>query len=246
MQLFPLQDPLQPIIKNEDLSSIDERSLLSDVVSIDDFDGDQVSLGGESSCSSYSEDMIELSLLLDDDANSDNMRQLQGIREQESAQPNFTNYPQDNVYPNSFEYLTYMSVCCASNAMRATQTKAYMHRTKKKDTRTCFHSRESKIVHFMKHDDVLLGRGKKSNNHAGNIFFRQMISDLVPQYRSCTKVQKTALANKIVALIHKKGGRFLSSSPKNPKLWIEVIGRTLRTKTSQAMRDTYNAQVKKE
>jgi len=43
--------------------------LLSDIVSIDDFDVDQVSLGGESSCSRYFEDMIELSLLLDDDAN---------------------------------------------------------------------------------------------------------------------------------------------------------------------------------
>ena len=65
-----MQDPLQSINENEDLSSIDERSLLlSDIVSIDDFDVDQVSLGGESSCSRYFEDMIELSLLLDDDAN---------------------------------------------------------------------------------------------------------------------------------------------------------------------------------
>ena len=65
-----MQDPLQSINENEDLSSIDERSLLlSDIVSIDDFDVDQVSLGGESTCSRYFEDMIELSLLLDDDAN---------------------------------------------------------------------------------------------------------------------------------------------------------------------------------
>ena len=65
-----MQDPLQSINENEDLSSIDERSLLlSDIVPIDDFDVDQVSLGGESSCSRYFEDMIELSLLLDDDAN---------------------------------------------------------------------------------------------------------------------------------------------------------------------------------
>jgi hypothetical protein len=39
---------LQPIIKKEDLSYIDERSLLSDVVSVDDFDVGQGFLGGES------------------------------------------------------------------------------------------------------------------------------------------------------------------------------------------------------
>jgi len=78
---------LQPIIKKEDLSYIDKRSLLSDVVSIDDLDvgqgnleGDSIlddfdvcqgSLGGKSSCSSSFEDMNELMLLQDDyDANS--------------------------------------------------------------------------------------------------------------------------------------------------------------------------------
>lgn len=89
----------------------------------------------------------------------------------------------------------------------------------------------------LKTDDVLFGRGKRSNNHFGNVFFRELVLSMSLEYKSCSKIQKTALANSIVDRIHKKGGKFLTLIPASDS-WVEVKGLALRKKASQALRDS--------
>jgi len=90
----------------------------------------------------------------------------------------------------------------------------------------------------IREEDVLFGRGKKSNNHTGNKYFRELVSRMTPHYRDCSRVQKTALSSSIVNAIHNKGGRFLSPVSCNSNVWVEMTGVALRKKTSQALRDS--------
>ena len=86
--------------------------------------------------------------------------------------------------------------------------------------------------------DVLFGRGKKSNNHPGNKYYRELIVRLSSHYKDCSRAQKTALSTSVVEAIHKKGGRFLTPVSNKSNLWVEMTGLALRKKTSQAMRDS--------
>lgn len=86
--------------------------------------------------------------------------------------------------------------------------------------------------------DVLFGRGKKSNNHPGNKYYRELILRVSSQYKDCSRIQKTALSTSIVDAIHEKGGRFLTPVSSKSNLWVEMTGLALRKKTSQAMRDS--------
>jgi len=265
MHLSKERESCQTVIEIKDLSSIDETTLLSDIISIDDFDGDHISLESESSHATYSEDMPELSLLLDDDSFSNEQMNEDHI--------DYISHPAHKIN---------LSLCVDSfqNSSRSNQQRLYYQsihqshlgvedrnglatetphmsmwqsqnkiRTELNPSRRAAsiknaHGHESKYIHSIRNDDVLFGRGKKSNNHAGNIFFRQLVSNMVPHYMNCTKVQKMSISKAIVDGIHKKGGRFLTPSPKNPKIWVEVTGKSLRTKASQALRDTYNTQLK--
>ena len=92
-------------------------------------------------------------------------------------------------------------------------------------------------IEGIRKDDVLFGRGKRTTNHMGNKYFRELVSCMSPKYKGCSKVQKTSLSNSIVAAIHKKGGRFLSPMPNDCNSWVEMRGLALRRKTSQALRD---------
>jgi len=92
-------------------------------------------------------------------------------------------------------------------------------------------------------DDVLFGRGKKSNNHPGNMYFRELVSRMASHYKDCTRKQNTALSHSIVDAIQKKGGKFLSPVSNDSNFWVEMRGVALRKKTSQAMRDSSTYQV---
>jgi len=91
--------------------------------------------------------------------------------------------------------------------------------------------------------DVLFGRGKGSNNHAGNAFFRMLVSSMANKYKTSSRLQKTALSWDIVQLIKSRGGRFLCQKP-GSDAWVEMKGRVLRRKTSQALRDCYTREMK--
>lgn len=89
----------------------------------------------------------------------------------------------------------------------------------------------------IRNEDVLFGRGKRAQNHPGNKYYRDVVSEIATQYKKCSKQQKTALSNSIVYTIHNHGGRFLTPLPEHANAWVEVVGLALRKKTSQALRD---------
>jgi hypothetical protein len=86
--------------------------------------------------------------------------------------------------------------------------------------------------------DVLCGRGGKSNHHAGNKKYRQVVSEMKARYRTMeAKAAKTDLSRAIVDHVYGYGGRFLKLDRTSGKY--EVMS-TLesRKKTSQALRET--------
>jgi hypothetical protein len=85
------------------------------------------------------------------------------------------------------------------------------------------------------HDnDVLLGRDKVSQSHSGNYRFQYMIEEHWDEYDKSSKVEKTALATKIVDLV-KQEGRFLKFNDETNG-WEEIDDKTARVKVSMAFR----------
>jgi hypothetical protein len=82
-------------------------------------------------------------------------------------------------------------------------------------------------------NDVLLGKGRKYQEHAGNIRFRYLIEEHRTPYEKAEKTQKTALADGIVSLVHKRSGRFLKDDGAG---WVEVNELTAREKVSSCFR----------
>ena len=81
--------------------------------------------------------------------------------------------------------------------------------------------------------DILFGRGKSFQNHAGNIWCRQLVDDNLSRYELSSKREKTAIANEILETVQAKSGRFLKFE--NQK-WIEVDVATSRDKISHMFR----------
>ena len=57
--------------------------------------------------------------------------------------------------------------------------------------------------------DVLLGRGKTMQDHSGNVMLRDLINELMPEYRRTPKKEKGNVSWKVVMATKKFGGRFL-------------------------------------
>jgi hypothetical protein len=103
-------------------------------------------------------------------------------------------------------------------------------------------------VNEISQHDVLFGRGGGTNKHAGNVYFRTLVSYQQPVYVKSRKREKTMIAKAIVADIRSKGGRFLrkekyqavnigSSSGSDSDRWVDVGDKKAAEKTSQALRE---------
>lgn len=57
--------------------------------------------------------------------------------------------------------------------------------------------------------DILLGRGGMSNNHEGNLWFRDLVSHYRTAYHRSAKGQKKLLAQNLCLYVRQSGGRFL-------------------------------------
>jgi hypothetical protein len=68
--------------------------------------------------------------------------------------------------------------------------------------------------------DVLLGRGKISNQHSGNVRMRILVDLHMDEYDPAPAGEKRNIAGSIVKAIQKDSGRFLSQNPDG--WWIEV------------------------
>ncbi|KAL7474195.1 hypothetical protein ACHAW6_000185 [Cyclotella cf. meneghiniana] len=87
-------------------------------------------------------------------------------------------------------------------------------------------------------NDVLFGRGGFTNNHPGNIFFRQEALRLRPFYeQEQSKDAKYEISIILLESVTSRGGRFLEKGKGSDELWHEVIGNGARRKASQALRE---------
>ena len=92
--------------------------------------------------------------------------------------------------------------------------------------------------------DVLLGRGGLTNNHIGNIKYREEVEKVKPMYFSCmTKSEKKEVSELLVAYVQDYGGRFLEKDPDTGE-WVLASDRAARKKASQALRETKWKQTK--
>ena len=85
-------------------------------------------------------------------------------------------------------------------------------------------------------DDVLLGRGGRTNSHIGNKRYRTIVADYQSEYLEARKKDKILIARRIVALVKERGGRFLKQGPTD-QTWMEVPDKRATEKTSQALRE---------
>jgi hypothetical protein len=85
--------------------------------------------------------------------------------------------------------------------------------------------------------DVLFGRGGRSNHHPGNKTYRDIVCKQQDYYRSCDKNEKTKVAQGVVDLVQGQiGGRFLELD-KDTNQWYLVPNVVARRKVGQALRE---------
>lgn len=85
--------------------------------------------------------------------------------------------------------------------------------------------------------DVLFGRGGRSNHHGGNKVYRDIVTKHQEHYRSCDKNEKTKVAQGIVDCMKNEiGARFLELD-KDTNRWYLVPNVVARRKVGQALRE---------
>merc|ERR1712087_521231 len=89
----------------------------------------------------------------------------------------------------------------------------------------------------VREEDVLCGRGGRSNHHCGNKKYRQVINEMKMKYKNIEgKLAKTDLSTTIVNYVHDYGGRFIKKDEKNQ--YYLLTPKEARRKTSQALRES--------
>mmetsp|Transcript_4928 Transcript_4928/g.10112 ORF Transcript_4928/g.10112 Transcript_4928/m.10112 type:complete len:329 (+) Transcript_4928:90-1076(+) len=85
-------------------------------------------------------------------------------------------------------------------------------------------------------NDVLLGRGGRSNNHHGNKRYLALKDSMQDRYLNSDKATKKALSQDLVHTVQEQwGGRFLKLDKSGR--WYEVDNETARKKCSQSLRE---------
>mmetsp|Transcript_14312 Transcript_14312/g.22085 ORF Transcript_14312/g.22085 Transcript_14312/m.22085 type:complete len:356 (+) Transcript_14312:80-1147(+) len=86
-------------------------------------------------------------------------------------------------------------------------------------------------------NDVIGGRGKGVEKHAGNVNYRKLIAANLHLYKKCHDKDKQKISKGIVAAVRGMGGRFLRY---NGKMYTDIKGKQAVAKTSQTLRDARN------
>jgi uncharacterized protein YigA (DUF484 family) len=81
--------------------------------------------------------------------------------------------------------------------------------------------------------DVLLGRGKQSQENAGNLRYRNLIESYQERYENARKAEKTSIADEVVQMVKQCQGRFLKE---NHADFVEVTDTKAREKVSHSFR----------
>jgi hypothetical protein len=86
--------------------------------------------------------------------------------------------------------------------------------------------------------DVLSGRGGNVNAHPGNQTFREWVKVRREDYSlAFSKEEKALICREVIALVEKRGGRFLVKESPSSQFWIELDDERVMAKTSQALRE---------
>lgn len=87
-------------------------------------------------------------------------------------------------------------------------------------------------------EDILLGRGGRTNHHPGNSTYLKIIEERQVEYMHLgSRAAKTAYAMQLVRDLRKKGIRFLKRDPSRAKMWKDVGDSKMREKVSQNLRE---------
>jgi hypothetical protein len=83
--------------------------------------------------------------------------------------------------------------------------------------------------------DVLVGRGRFIQEHAGNLHYRHVVESRMEKYEQARKrVDKTYLTGEVVTVINERAGRFLKQDGGG---WIEIDADSARDKVSHSFRN---------
>ena len=92
-------------------------------------------------------------------------------------------------------------------------------------------------VPYPNNTDVLCGRGGGTNNHPGNLIYRQFVEDEQLNYTQSPKSDKILYSNNVVQRIRNQDppGRFLQKN--NSNTYDDIGDQKAREKTSQCLRE---------
>lgn len=97
------------------------------------------------------------------------------------------------------------------------------------------------IIYNVTDQDVLCGRGAPTNQHPGNQYFRDIISQFQLPYTAARRSRKPEIALRVVRIIEENGGRFLKRNKYCSRGghfgWEEVGAQRAYEKACQALRD---------
>lgn len=92
------------------------------------------------------------------------------------------------------------------------------------------------FVQTVNKNDVLSGRGHATNQHTGNIIFRQMVASKREAYSAACIRRKREITDEVVAQITSNRGRFLSQTEANGLRQVLSL-KEIKKKTAQALRE---------
>jgi hypothetical protein len=85
------------------------------------------------------------------------------------------------------------------------------------------------LIEIPTNNDVLLGKGKPTQEHIGNMRLHLLVEDHFPRYEDTNKKGKTEIAREVVQLIKSSSGRFLRMEK---GVWVQVPDEIAREKVS--------------
>jgi PBP1b-binding outer membrane lipoprotein LpoB len=88
--------------------------------------------------------------------------------------------------------------------------------------------------------DILLGRGKLSQENLGNLRYRNLIACYQDTYETARKIEKTKIADEVVQSIKKCSGRFLKEHYAD---FVEISDVKAREKVAHSFRSLRNNQL---
>jgi hypothetical protein len=108
-----------------------------------------------------------------------------------------------------------------------------LEKRKKQEKESSNEGVQDSVILIPANFDVLLGRGKFSQENLGNLRYRNLIAAYQDRYETARKSEKTAIADEVVQSIKKCSGRFLKEYYAD---FIEISDAKAREKVSHSFR----------